>query len=53
MKPQTSIPSSYETVEGIAQEATMWHNTGEVSLYQEEMQKEDTKATCQCPNSTC
>lgn len=45
---EASIPSNYETVEDIAQEATMLHNPVEVSLYQEEMQKKDTESTCKC-----
>lgn len=41
-----STPSSYNGAEETALVATMWHNTGEASLYQEEMQMMDIKASC-------
>lgn len=42
------MPSSYDTAGEIAQEATMWHSIGGVSLFQEEMQMKDREATCTC-----
>lgn len=43
---EATIPSNYDNVEDIAQEATTLHNAVEVSLSQEEMQKKDTESTC-------
>ena len=45
---EAHIPSNYGTVEGTAQEVTMWHNPDEVSLSQAEMQKKDKVAPCKC-----
>lgn len=39
-------PSNYDAIEDIFQGSTMWYNTDEVPLFQEEKQKVDTKATC-------
>lgn len=48
----TTVPSSYDIVEDIAQVITMLYNTDEVSLSQEGMQKTDTEATCQQPSNS-
>lgn len=44
-------PSSYDAIKDTSQESTMWYNTCEVSLFQEEMQEVDIEVTYKNPST--